>query len=92
MGPKRDKTMLLVACAVSARTMITGCSDNHGCMGFYPSDATFDGSNDGASSPDTSGCFGFYPCDANCTPIDATTDADANDANDAHDADGGAGE
>jgi hypothetical protein len=82
MGPKRDKTMLLVACAVTARTAFTACSDNSGCMGFYASDATSDVTSE---PPETSGCIGFYPCDAYATecgvPV-ADADADANDAGD----------
>jgi len=59
MAPKRDKTMLLVACAVSAQTSLAACGDDStGCMGFYASDAT----TDVAQQPDA--YYGFYPLDA----------------------------
>ncbi len=75
--------MLLVACAVSARTTLVACGDNQACNGFYPSDAMPDGTTEDVVQ-DVQGCFGFYPSDAT---LDATQDAadvesDASDASD----------
>jgi hypothetical protein len=70
--------MLLVACAVGPTTIVAACgNETSGCLGFYPSDAMSD-----ASDEQPSGCFGFYPTDARIEAFagDATDDAIGADA------------
>jgi hypothetical protein len=74
--------MLLVACAVGARTVLVGCGNNSGCMGFYTCDASpcspnaasaFDGSSPFPDGSSVDAAPDVQP-DEDATS-DATTDA-----------------